>query len=680
MKLILGDSLQKLKDLPTNTVDAIVTDPPYGWRFMGKAWDGADIEKTMRDKQNGPREGKALAAGMYAQDFTSNQYFMHWTYDWAQEAIRVLKPGGHMLVFCGPRTYHAMAMGVEMAGFEIRDQLQWLFGSGFPKSLDVSKAIDKAAGAERTEVVGTKLGRPGMAKDGSNQSFDSSTNTYGSGGILSSDITAPATDDAKRWQGYGTALKPANEPIVLARKPLEKGFTVAENVLKWGTGALAIDATRIAASDQAALAKNWDREKLTDMRGGSYGNGQASGIANTHSAPQGRWPANCLFDEEAARLLDEQSGVSKSPRETKHTPDIARKQSNAYGDYSQSGRTIQGHGDSGGASRFFKVIKQNKFDILGECLVKNADGRQSNVSEGSVQSLAQQSSQHASADKNQNKNTCAPNAQNDSRTIQEIEPSESTSFAQNHATPSIDSENLSGSASDVETRLKSITTDFAQSIAAIHPDLARSLHGLGFTDCSKDFIQNLSHVLTAENQANTVTTETIQSFSKLFGSVARAIASNTQDLVSGTVSDCGQSASRFLYQAKASKRERNAGLEGMPERESTERNSFKGLPDLRMEHEQARNPSANHHPTVKPIKLMEYLVRMVTPPGGIVLDPFMGSGTTGCAAVKLGRQFIGIEREQEYIEIARCRIEHWRAESEEPTPDDDQLSFPEAGA
>lgn len=409
MKLILGDCLQKLSELPTSTIDCVVTDPPYGWRFMGKAWDGADIEKMARQ---GRRPGEtyvgtdgvtrktrnttAEAAGKYQQDLAGNQAFMFWTQDWATEAMRVLKPGGHMLVFCGPRTYHAMAMGVEMAGFEIRDQLQWLFGSGFPKSHNIG-------------------------------------------------------------EGRGTALKPANEPICLARKPLEKGLTVAQNVLKWGTGALNIDGTRIAGEKRSPEFKAPKSEL-------GYHGGSANANLVGWDKSQGRWPANVLFDEAAAAMLDEQSGNRKS-------------------------------------TGVYKDDKVGKDKPQGDIL---------------------------------------------------------------------------------------------------------------FTQGKRD-----------NNYA-------------------------------------GQEggASRFFYVAKASKRERNAGLEGMPETklqdhaEGTKRK-------LVAQAESAKNPNlprANHHPTVKPVKLMEYLIKLVCSPGGIVLDPFMGSGTTGVAAKRLGVQFIGIEREEEYLKIAEARI------------------------
>ena len=204
--LHLGDCLDVLRTMPDCSVDAVVTDPPYGLAFMGKRWD---------------------------YDVPSVDV-------WA-ECLRVLKPGGHLLAFAGTRTQHRMACRIEDAGFEIRDMIAWVYGSGFPKSLDVSKAIDKAAGAER-EVVGSKLGRPGMAKDGSNQRQWAAEALLGEKRLLSTDITAPSTPEAQQWSGWGTALKPALEPITMARKPL--AGTVAANVLEHGTGALNVEIGR----------------------------------------------------------------------------------------------------------------------------------------------------------------------------------------------------------------------------------------------------------------------------------------------------------------------------------------------------------------------------------------------------------------------------------------------------
>jgi hypothetical protein len=199
-----GDNRQILPTLAENSVDAIVTDPPYELGFMGKSWD---------------------ASGVAFDPAT-----------W-REALRVLKPGGHLIAFSGSRTYHRMAVAIEDAGFEIRDQIMWIYGSGFPKSHNISKGIDKAAGVER-EILGIARLQPDIR--GNN--YAQGQREYG-GDTVPQYITKPATDEAKQWEGWGTALKPAHEPMVLARKPLIG--TVAANVLTYGTGGLNIDGARV---------------------------------------------------------------------------------------------------------------------------------------------------------------------------------------------------------------------------------------------------------------------------------------------------------------------------------------------------------------------------------------------------------------------------------------------------
>jgi site-specific DNA-methyltransferase (adenine-specific) len=335
-----------MKRLPPASVDAVVTDPPYGLRFMGKEWD---------DQGVGVQQAE-------------------WHRRWAIEAFRVLKPGGHLLAFGGSRTYHHLATAVEVAEFEIRDQIMWLYGSGFPKSHDVSKAIEK-------------VGEPD-----------------------------------KQWDGWGTALKPAHEPIVVARKPLVG--TVAANTLEYGTGGINIDGGRVATSETIT---NHSRSAGAAASKGKYGDSKEQATHQTDGQTLGRWPANVILDEEAGRILDKQSGVSTSGA-------AGSKGASGFADGYDGGYSVP-YGDTGGASRFF-------------------------------------------------------------------------------------------------------------------------------------------------------------------------------------------------YCAKPNKNERNAGLD------------------------------TNPHPTIKPITLMRYLCRLVTPRDGLVLDPFVGSGTTGIAAVLEGFSFLGFEQDHEYAEIARVRVAH----------------------
>lgn len=230
---------------PDGYFDSVVCDPPYELGFMGKAWDSTGIANSVS----------------------------MWT-----EALRVLKPGGHLLAFSGSRTYHRMTCAIEDAGFEIRDQIMWVYSSGFPKSLDVSKAIDKAAGAER-EV--TRAGQTKAPEDAGK--FDSAAST------LRERRDAPSTDAAKQWQGWGTALKPAHEPICVARKPLIG--TAAANVLQHGTGAINIDACRVGQEGARPSSTGGMARKSSPVFGT---------FANSEVMPTltdlGRWPANFIHD------------------------------------------------------------------------------------------------------------------------------------------------------------------------------------------------------------------------------------------------------------------------------------------------------------------------------------------------------------------------------------------------
>ena len=411
------DCMELMRDLPDNSVDSIVTDPPYGLSFMGKKWD---------------------------YDVPSEDVW--------RECLRVLKPGGHLLAFAGTRTQHRMAVRIEDAGFEIRDMIAWVYGSGFPKSLDVSKAIDKAAGAER-EVVGTiKGGQPAISQDGKYSPIKGKTPVNGR---VDQDITAPATEAARQWQGWGTALKPALEPITVARKPFPG--TVAANVLEHGTGAINIDVSRIPTDpsvDDPRLggAGTWSSEKMAkNVYEGGYA-GERVG-----SSELGRWPANLIHDgsEEVVACFPVTGASKVQPRNQQ--PREAKSKG------AEKARTgTMGHDDNGG------------------------------------------------------------------------------------------------------------------------------------------------------------------------------------------------SAARFFYCAKASKADRDEGCEGMG-RKPFQTNQPYGKGHEARQESNAKG-SRNHHPTVKPTALMRYLCRLVTPPGGVVLDPFMGSGSTGKAAILEGFRFIGAEMLREYFGIAKARI------------------------
>ena len=401
--LLKGDCIKKLKGLKDNSVDSVVTDPPYhltSWDmqpkkkykrknkgFMGKEWDG--LGKDGIGIANNPKLWK--------------------------EVLRVLKPGGHLLSFSHSRTYHRQAVAVEDAGFEIRDQIMWVYGSGFPKSHNIGKKVEQ-------------------------------------------------------YEGWGTALKPAHEPIVMARKPFNG--TVAKNVLEWGTGGINIDECRVGT------------DEITTNGYGDKGFVAQEGYEpSTH---QGRFPANIIFDEEAGKILDEQSGISKS------SPNKWEGNNNApiYGKY-EKGIRQSTFSDTGGASRFFYCPKASKKDR----------------NEGMPEQVPQF--------------TGRPRREDGSVIYKETHPEEWAEV--------------------MKGKPRKEKTSLAASEEILQPTLK------------------------------------------------------------GTM---------------------------------------------------------NIHPTVKPTDLMAYLVRLVTPKGGVVLDPFMGSGSTGKGAIREGMDFIGIEREDEYMEIAKSRIQH----------------------
>lgn len=344
--LYCGDCVATMKTMPDNSVDSIVTDPPYGLGFMGKGWD-------------------ATVPGVEV---------------WI-ECLRILKPGGHLLAFAGTRTQHRMACAIEDAGFEIRDMIAWVYGSGFPKSLDVSKAIDKAAGAER-EVVGIRK-LTGTARIKGQAAFGAtsgrSDDAYQDGSEINDtlNITAPATEAARQWQGWGTALKPSLEPITMARKPLIG--TVAANVMEYGTGGINVDGCRVGTEEI-----EWK------PRGESVTFGKTTFADRTGEVNKGRWPANLILSHSPECICTgvkrvkgsgwAQSGSKASDNKSMSGGNYARDpKPDAFADsfgYEtvESYNCIEGcpvrlldeqsgedcFGDTGGASRFFYTAKADK--------------------------------------------------------------------------------------------------------------------------------------------------------------------------------------------------------------------------------------------------------------------------------------------------------------------------------
>lgn len=533
-----GDCIELMAEIEEASVDAVVCDPPYGIGFMGHEWDQPGDFAAVSAAHGGARVSygggphPAMEAGRYDLSLTANQRFQAWCEVWATECLRILKPGGHMLVSGGSRTHHRLASGIEDAGFEIRDRIEtpdgrlvitpdgslaWYFGSGFPKSLDVSKAIDKAAGAER-EVVGKLGGRY-------SRTYTSQSSLRGHGG---GEISAPATDDAAQWDGWGTALKPAHEPIVVARKPLIG--TVAQNVLEHGTGAINIDACRIAGANPSIDRRNSARRSgNAPGRPGEYGDTLVNRISaerytEDHQGEQlGRWPANVVLSHHEDC---EPVGVKKVKGDQRETGNGTRP-----GGFADVGAET---GDGEPNARVYGHETVTEWNCVPGCPVAELDAQSGN-----------------------------------------------------------------------------------------RPGMPRTTHRQG--DSPKGY--------------------------------GMGIAPDPDSMGYG---DAG-GASRFFYCAKTSRAERNAGLEGFEERENPSSSYGTKATNLTRKDggENQVLPTKNHHPTVKPIDLMRWLVRMVTPPGGLVLDCFAGSGSTGCAAVLEGFNFLGLEREAEYVEIAEARIAFW---------------------
>ena len=366
--LYAGDCIEVMRQMPEASVDAIVTDPPYGLEFMGKDWDAP--WKNDGDVLDDPASVGGFQDGAGGNPYSRSRIrygrssgFQEWTESWAREALRILKPGGHLLAFAGTRTYHRMASGVEDAGFEIRDCIAWMYGSGFPKSLDVSKAIDKAAGAER-EITGTK---PAWKAPGARDSINGWQRPWHDDPNAEAlNITAPSTPEAAKWDGWGTALKPAFEPIVVARKPLIG--TVAANVLEHGTGALNIDACRIDMGDE------YDPAKMQRQQSDNEWGGIAKSLIGKEIAtykPGGRWPANIALDATAANMLDEQSGE----RASSLSSGARGKRPGGFGDVgADNGDPVPSgptYGDNGGASRFFYTAKASRQDRNAGGLAEN---------------------------------------------------------------------------------------------------------------------------------------------------------------------------------------------------------------------------------------------------------------------------------------------------------------------
>lgn len=348
--LLNDDCLNALKKIPENSIHAVCTDPPYG---LSKQPDIAEVMQHWINGDTYEHKSNGFMGKSWDSFVPGPEYW--------REVYRVLKPGGHAVVFAGSRTQDLMSIALRFAGFEIRETIMWVYGSGMPKSLAVDKAIDKSFGAER-EVVGVR--KHPTLKDTSKIDRQGNHQFNGANTIKDEwELTAPATDQAKQWQGWGTALKPAYEPIILVRKPLEG--TVAQNVLKWGVGGINIDECRVELANEADKAQfEFNHavgtrlpEEYADKKLGLHEGGWMQQVGEKEM-PTGRWPGNLAHDgsDEVVEMFPDSKGQSGYVNDSKRTT------KNCYGDPADNGKKYEPRGDSGSAARFFYSSKATKKD------------------------------------------------------------------------------------------------------------------------------------------------------------------------------------------------------------------------------------------------------------------------------------------------------------------------------
>jgi len=629
VQLYLGDCLEVMRSMPENSVDTCITDPPYHLTSIVKRFGS----ETAAPAQYG-------TDGAFAR---ASKGFMGKTWDggnvaadpatWAA-VYRVLKPGAMLLAFGGTRTYHRMVCAIEDAGFEIRDTIAWVYGSGFPKSYDISKGIEAQMKTGRSSPKGQRMVAMG---DEYEQTPLAGTPNYGVTGNFTNKDTgskpmAITTPEAQLWHGWGTALKPAFEPIVVAMKPVDGTFV--NNALTWGVAGLWIDGGRVKTDEAAYFVT--DKEP-TNADGQVYGWAKYEALHKRGGGnSQGRFPANFIHDgsDEVVELFPQTGGGSYSAPK-------ARKRNNGLGLGTEderygSSEAPDNYGDSGSAARFFMSCKQDDLCFL--CLTPK-HSIMSDIDNSEVIRC---------------KNISANNVEKSLTTTQ--------ATALNTAQESVQDLLLEKAVRFVKSAgnlCEKCATSIVREVVEIKTWDSKN----AASQVIQDFIGNSNKCILIQSLAQYAeiwdsidTTPTTTSLLKLFGYASHVITSYIQETEK-------TAPKRFLYTPKASRSERNAGLEGMPEKVGTQRMNAS---EFRYENGREPTPRAsqsmnqNSHPTVKPIELMRYLVRLTkTPTGGVVLDPFMGSGTTGCACALEGREFIGIEREQEYIEIAEKRIAYW---------------------
>jgi site-specific DNA-methyltransferase (adenine-specific) len=604
-QILHGDNRETLKTIPDNSIDAIVTDPPYGIDFLGKAWDA----------NTGALE----------------------TY---QECLRVLKPGGHIVAFSAARTYHHLAVTLEQAGFEIRDQIMWIYSSGFPKSQDVGKSIDRAekkldpnygsiprdkqASFVSTEGKGNKSSR-------CKKCLKDIVMQYSCKDTECAMVYNPQTDDGKKWHGWGTALKPALEPIIVGRKPLSEK-NVSLNVLKWGTGGINIGASRIGNEERTdTITENGFGSNFMD-------DGWVPSGKTYEKTVTGRFPSNVIFQH---------SEGCAPTGETKTSKTSAGNRTATFG----TQETVSGGDGSGGFEGYEYTVEI--YNCVDGCPIKELDEQSGTSKSGK------------------------PRADRGTGGI----------WKEGDGVPVGPQYGDTGGAS----RFFHQTTPDAEPTGRFPANLIFT-HG---EDCVEIGVVEESYAInkteewtgfgqkerpdyeSTEQKVSTVLYECVdgcpvkeldeqsgQSTSKVGnprGTTKKGLFANSEFNKVGKEHNDSGGASRFFYVAKANKKDRNEGLDGLIEKgkvyNGTSEDSAGKAPGS-VEDKFTTKPQTNFHPTVKPTSLMEYLVALVCPVGGVVLDPFTGSGSTGKAAIRKGMKFVGIEMTDEYLPIIKGRLEH----------------------
>jgi protein-L-isoaspartate O-methyltransferase len=539
VRLIWGDTLQVLPTLAADSVDAIVTDPPYGLAFMGKEFD-------------------KLGLGVAQQE---------WHRQWAVEALRVLKPGGHLIAFGGDRTHHRLMVAVEDAGFEIRTCLYWCFGSGFPKSLDVGKALDRMAGAEREVVVANKNADRYPNGPGG-VGFHGGVGEYTQTLRPPTPLTAPATEAAQQWDGWGTALKPAVEIAVLARKPLGEG-TVARNVLRHGTGAINVDGCRVSALI-----------------------GQRPGVTLT------AW-------EQEKNLCDSCASLAESL--AKHGTLATRGTSvESPAGLTTNGKGENAHADTGtedtgcSAGPFLEGLAT---DLIG-------DSSLSTVEFGKMPTVQSRKATKSTTSTAKGSTTGLRICNACGCLITDLGIIGSTPASKNGT---LNTPAAQGIAAPVGRWPTHFLHDGSPEVQACFPETTSG-------ELKAGTIRNCENKVYGKGMSAAGKPATLYDTGGDSGSAARFFPTFPP---TETDRACAQEDRRLFYTSKAGRADREFG---------------------------------NTHATVKPLELMRWLVRLVTTPNGTVLDPFTGSGSTGRACAAEGFQFVGIERERAYAEIAQRRL------------------------